>query len=294
MKNKAFTLIELLVVIAIIGILASIVLVNLSGAQSKAKTAKGLQYSQSIHNALGAYSVGVWNFDEGSGALAKDSSGYNRNGTINGTTYSTDTPSGQGHSLSFNGSNNYVTLSNAYWANVFNNNPGNNFTISAWVNPSSLKNAGIVGQQLCTSMVFGMRQNGKIFLGMDDIGCLAWGSPIESEKSLIIEQWQHVVVSFINNTSNSKASFYINGEEDRQNINAWDGNGLDIQSILFIGWQSRSHAGLGTMHFHGFIDNVRIYNEVLQASEIQLLYYAGLNNLLTKGLITKKEYNERL
>lgn len=39
MKSKGFTLIELLVVIAIIGILSTVVLTNLSGTRTKAKTA---------------------------------------------------------------------------------------------------------------------------------------------------------------------------------------------------------------------------------------------------------------
>ena len=53
--KKAFTLIELLVVIAIIGILASVVVVNVGSARVKARTAKRISDLKSIATALDLY-----------------------------------------------------------------------------------------------------------------------------------------------------------------------------------------------------------------------------------------------
>lgn len=88
-QQKSFTLIELLVVIAIIGLLSSIVLVNigLPGQRQKARIAKTLEFSSSIQNALGSEAVGIWTFDNN----AFDTSGYGNNGTIyGGASFTTD------------------------------------------------------------------------------------------------------------------------------------------------------------------------------------------------------------
>jgi len=54
-QQKSFTLIELLVVIAIIGLLSSIVLVNMQGVRAKARDAKRIQDMRQIVTALQLY-----------------------------------------------------------------------------------------------------------------------------------------------------------------------------------------------------------------------------------------------
>lgn len=61
-KNKGFTLVELLVVIAIIGVLATLLLLQLGGARAKARDAKRISDISQIRTAVEQY------FDDNSGS----------------------------------------------------------------------------------------------------------------------------------------------------------------------------------------------------------------------------------
>ncbi|MBZ9569463.1 prepilin-type N-terminal cleavage/methylation domain-containing protein [Patescibacteria group bacterium] len=99
-EQKSFTLIELMVVIAILGLLASIILVSLSGVKERARIAKILVFSQSVHHLLGADVVGMWSFETiEPGNKVLDASGYENHGTVVGATL---TKGVIGNALSFN------------------------------------------------------------------------------------------------------------------------------------------------------------------------------------------------
>ena len=58
-KLKGFTLIELLVVVAIIGILATVIVVNLSSSQAKARDAAALSSLQAVQTAAVSCTIGT-------------------------------------------------------------------------------------------------------------------------------------------------------------------------------------------------------------------------------------------
>lgn len=143
-----------------------------------------------------------------------------------------------------------VTLSSAF-------STGTTFSVSFWMNPDADQSGFLFGQGNQLAMHHG--SNGRIRWRYSSV------DHYNNTNYLINNQaWNHIVVSIDNGTG----TFYINGVADGITTNVVSMNAARIGG-----------AG-GQSGFLGSMDEVRIYNRALSASEITELYNQGEKNLL--------------
>jgi prepilin-type N-terminal cleavage/methylation domain-containing protein len=259
-NNKAFTLIELLVVIAVIGILSTLVLVYLGGTQEKARVAKSFKFAGSTEHVLGADLIGRWDFDEGAGVFATDTSGYGYHGTILGATYSTSTPnsivgSGSGkYSLSFDGFSSSVNIpEDITRANM-------PLTIELWAKPA-IDGTNTASSQplISTDFIFIHIRSSFNQINFRYDNAVAYASVYSLGSGY--RDWVYIVGVF---DGTNKTELYINGELKDQDTHAV---GPASNYNTYIGRQPGD-----TISFSGLVDNVRIYSTTLSAMDIQQHY----------------------
>jgi prepilin-type N-terminal cleavage/methylation domain-containing protein len=108
-REIGFTIVELLIVIVIIGILAAITIVTYNGIQERARLSSAMAFERQIHSKYGINATGDWSFDECSGGTVKNNGTPQTTDTVMinnapGTpTWATDTPTGRGCAMRFNG-----------------------------------------------------------------------------------------------------------------------------------------------------------------------------------------------
>jgi prepilin-type N-terminal cleavage/methylation domain-containing protein len=287
-RTKAFTLVELLVVIAIVGLLSTIVLAVTSGVSEQGRVAKSLQFSKHLENVLGANLVGRWILDEGTGTVAKDSSGWNNNGAlVNTPTWrcanddSNDTPSGEGCSLNFNGSNQYVNVGN----NTSLDPKTGSYTVSVWIKTT-------LEQSPSSSAEIVWRYHPGWLLREESTGRIRFflydgtrDSSILSTQSFNDGKWHHLVA--IRNKNTNKIELYVDAAPAALAV---ADTTIDLTSSQNF-YIARYFNG---QYFNGLIDEVVVYNTALTATQIQSQYRVGLDGLLAKNLISKADYLKRL
>jgi hypothetical protein len=196
--------------------------------------------------------VGSWNFDDTTGSIAYDSSGNGNNGTIFGAT---SVQGKFGNALSFDGVTNCVELNSVIHAPK---------TVSFWIKTSdSTDIQSVVSTDNSEEYIYGIL-SGKAFYGWHQESG-AWNE-ITSTASVATGNW--VYVAFVYD-SNDNMNIFINGVLDSSS-QTYFGNSEKAIFTMF-GVSSYTLWGLHQM-FKGSLDDVRIYNRTLNASEIQSLY----------------------
>ena len=266
-RREGFTLIELLVVIALLGLLASIVLVSLRGGTEQAELADVKSFSGQVFRLMGAHAVGIWHFEEGSGTIAIDSSGYGNNGTlVGGVAWQDDGACGLGFGgcLDFDGSSGLVTINDSSSLDV-----DEAITIAAWIKVRTTPPVGVwydvaTKQAGCAGRNYGLWINqGNGTLHFSTTNC----SGSTSISSVSDNVWHHVVVTYENADGNAR--YYIDGQLD-----ATKSHGADMSGGI-----NASPIRIGNADFDGFIDEIAIYERALTTAEIQKLYAEGLEKL---------------
>ena len=214
------------------------------------------------YNNPGSGLVAHWKFDEGSGSTAYDSSGNDIHGTIYGATWTNGISE---DALSFDGVNDYID----FGSSTLNNVPY--LSIEFWMKYRTNEGASddetnptnyILAKQTGT----GYNRNYCLTLGSQEIyfGFCDGTSSYSwiSSGQLIANSWYHVVVT----RDGSYARIYIDGE--LVGSVPYTFAPTTNSNPLFIG----SGNGDAGRYFDGLIDEFRIYNCALTASEIEEHY----------------------
>jgi hypothetical protein len=211
--------------------------------------------------------VAAYGLNEGSGSVTVDTSNNSNTGTLNGAAWTT---AGKfGNALAFNGTSSYVKA-----ADIDALTPGTGATFEAWVflNSAPTEIASVFNKWSQTAddeYLLGINPNQTLFFAWQTTGGYTWGTPSFNEArgtgQVPLNTWTHIALV----RSGGTLSFYLNGVLDGS-VTAADANPFrNGITSLRIGGQSRGGAN---RFFNGSLDEARLYNRALSASEVFDLY----------------------
>jgi|GEM_PF-2020450 len=199
--------------------------------------------------------AGHWEFEDGNGSVAVDSSGNGNNATLrNGPAWITLGRIGQ--SLYFDGINDYVLKTDPSWN--FIGSPTNSFSVSAWFYPTTC--VSLSGIALAAEGSW----SGDLRLAATTnywIIQLKPGTTHADGGFCSVNKWQHVTGVY--NASETRLYIYYNGSlEDSKVLTNIDTSALN----------DRLNIGFAQEYFNGLIDDVRVYSRALSAGDVMEIY----------------------
>ncbi len=211
--------------------------------------------------------LGLWHFDEGSGTVSVDASGYGYSGTLSGTPswYATDgvvTTAQEvprfiphGHAVDFTPTDDYISVPDANSLDATNE-----VSVFAWIKPDTATsgNMRIVEKDFSTSWLLGTAGTNGLTVYINNAARATTANNVFTTNS-----WSYV--GFAYSKSSGAVKIYVNGAVVASGSYS-TAIGVDTSDLNIGGYTSSGYT------FPGMIDDVRMYTRAVSATEVSGLY----------------------
>lgn len=230
--------------------------------------------ANAFSNVWDASTAGVWLLGDGTTLSLADSTSNGNTGTNNGVTATAGQVDGAGIFVS--ASSQYINLGTGSSLNITGA-----FTVSAWVNPTTLGQAGsnptfVVAKDTNTGgarpYAFGVSAAGRVYIQRAGTGVL----PNGSGANLTTGAWQFIAVT-IDSTGHYNA--YLNGVS---NGTQFAGSTLPSDTTTNTDIGRRDYSGFQE-YWNGLISDVMLASTNRSAAWLVAMYNNGAGTLLTVG-----------
>jgi len=213
--------------------------------------------------------VGYWKLDETSGTSAADATGYGNTGTYVGSpTLNVAPPAAltfPSSAVTFNGSSQYVAKNGWFSLNSYSSG-----SVSLWYKSTTQP---AMGQIFCARDGL---TNTRVYINLNSSGypyfLIGDGTNIITDSVNTFGAWHNAVLTW----SSGNFSGYVDGtlvNSSTYTTNAGSG-------VKYLNLAASWSGAVASDFFNGSIDDVRIYNRALTATEISNLANGGLQPIM--------------